>query len=63
MTKPTKPLLYNGYKLNKEISIVKRIEKIFFTEIYELSNGTLLYLFLDLKPEDIIDRSKKYKIL
>lgn len=62
MTKPTKPLLYNGYKLNKDISVIKRIEKIFFTEVYELSDGDYLYLFLDLKPEEIIDRSKKYKI-
>ena len=54
MNKPTKPLLYNGYEINPKLSVVKRIEKIYFTEVYELSNGKFLYLFLNLEPTQVV---------
>lgn len=56
MEKPTKPILYNGYKLNDELSVKNRVEKVFFTEIYLLSNESYLYLFINLKPQDIVDK-------
>ena len=59
----TKPILYNGFKLKKNLTIVNRIERFFFTDIYELSDGTYFYLFLKLNLIDVIDRSDKYEIL
>lgn len=53
MTTPSKPILYNGYEVTKDVTIVNRIEKIFFTEIYSLSDGNFLYLFTNLKLTDI----------
>lgn len=53
MTNLSKPILYNGYEVQQGVAIKSRIEKIFFTEVYELSNGKYLYLFTNLKASDI----------
>lgn len=45
MPTPIKPILYNGFNIRENLSIKSRIERIFFTEIYELSDGKFLYLF------------------
>jgi len=58
----TKPLLYNGFSVRKNLTVKSRIERIFFTDVYELSNGKFLYLFLNLNPNDVVDRSEKYDI-
>jgi len=58
-----KPILYNGFKIRENITIENRIERIFFTDVYELSNKKCLYLFVDINPNDVIDRSEKYDIL
>jgi len=50
-----KPKLYNWFSLWKELSILNRIDKLFFTEIYKLSNEKFLYLFLDIKENDILN--------
>lgn len=63
MTISTKPLLYNGFKIRDDLTIKNRIERIFFTDVYELSDGKYFYLFVDLNPNDVIDRSEKYDIL
>ncbi len=63
MTNSAKPILYNGFEVRKNLTVKNRIEKVFFTEIYELSNGKYLYLFVNLNPNDIVDRSEKYDIL
>lgn len=63
MTISTKPILYNGFKIKKEITIKNRIERIFFTEVYLLSNDKFLYLFIGIKPDEIIDRGKKYDLV
>ena len=60
MTKPTKPILHNGFKVRDNLMIKGRIERIFFTEVYELSDGKFLYLFTNMRPEEVIDRGKKY---
>lgn len=62
MTVSTKPLLYNGFKIRDDLTIKNRIERIFFTDVYELSDGKYFYLFVDLNPNDVIDRSEKYDI-
>jgi transitional endoplasmic reticulum ATPase len=58
-----KPLLYNNYKISDNLYINKREEKIFFTEIYSLSNGRFLYLFLNIKPEEVIDFNAELNII
>ncbi|NDK07798.1 AAA family ATPase [Candidatus Gracilibacteria bacterium] len=60
-----KPLLYNGYILSEGIEVKNRIDKLFFTEVYKLSNDKFLYLFLDIKENDILNTYidiKKVKI-
>lgn len=63
MTMITKPILFPGYKLKEDIVVVTRIEKIFFTEVYSLSNGKFLYLFTNIQQDEVIDRSQKYEIV
>lgn len=63
MTTITKPLLHPGYKLKDKLSVVARVEKIFFTEVYSLSNEKFLYLFTNIQHDEIIDRSQKYDLV
>lgn len=63
MSVPTKPILHNGFHIRDDLSVKSRIERIFFTEIYELSNGKYLYLFTNIWPEEVIDRGKKYDLV
>jgi transitional endoplasmic reticulum ATPase len=53
MNTPSKPLLYNGFDISNGVTISRRIEKVFFTEVYELSNGKFLYLFTNLKLNEV----------
>ncbi len=53
MNTPSKPILYNGYEISKSVTVINRIEKVFFTEIYTLSDGNFLYLFTNLKSADV----------
>lgn len=57
---PTKPILYSGFKLKDDLIVKNRIEQFFFTEVYLLSNQQYLYIFLNIKPEEAIDRGTKY---
>lgn len=61
MSNNTKPILHNGFKVKKGVTVKNRIERIFFTEVYLLSDESYLYLFLNLKPNEIIDHRGKYK--
>ena len=63
MTTPIKPILHNGFVVRDDITIKSRIERIFFTEVYLLSDGKYLYLFINIKPDEIVDRAKKYDLL
>ena len=63
MSNPTKPLLHPGYKLTDNVSVVARVEKIFFTEVYSLSNEKFLYLFTNLQQDEVVDRSQKYELV
>ncbi|EKD63944.1 MAG: hypothetical protein ACD_51C00137G0001, partial [uncultured bacterium] len=63
MATVTKPILHPGFKLKNDISIVTRVEKIFFTEVYSLSNEKFLYLFTNIQQDEVIDRSQKYEIV
>ncbi|MCX6756576.1 MAG: ATP-binding protein [Candidatus Nomurabacteria bacterium] len=63
MTTPTKPILYPGYKVKDDLTVISRVEKIFFTEVYTLSDNKFLYLFTNLQQDEIIDRSQKYVLV
>ncbi len=63
MNTSTKPILHNGFNINPELTVKKRIERIFFTEIYQLSNDTFLYLFTNLKPEDVLTNPSKINLV
>ena len=56
-----KPLLYNWYSIWEWIEIKNRIDKLFFTEVYKLSNDKFLYLFLDIKENDILNSDIEIK--
>ena len=51
MTTVTKPTLHNGFKIGEALTINHRVERVFFTEVYSLSDGRFLYLFPSLKPK------------
>lgn len=53
MSTPTKPILYNGFKINDKVTVTGRIERVFFTEVYNLSDGSFLYLFTNLKSSEV----------
>jgi transitional endoplasmic reticulum ATPase len=59
----TKPILHNGFSVGERLLVKSRIDKMFFTEIYQLSDDSYLYLFLELKPNEVIDRREKNKLL
>lgn len=48
-----KPILYNGYKISEGLSVTRRIAYEFFTDVYELNNGEILYLFTKITPQDV----------
>lgn len=52
-----KPILYNGYLLSDNLSVIRRIAYESLTEVYELSNGEYLYLFTHLTSSDIKNNS------
>lgn len=49
-----RPILPVGYIFNEKISIKNRINSIYKCETYELLDWRFLYLFLDIKKEDIL---------
>ena len=59
----TKPILYNGFKVKSGLTIKNRLERIFFTEVYELSDSSYLYLFLNLNPNEVVDRTERYDLI
>jgi transitional endoplasmic reticulum ATPase len=63
MTSISKPLLHPGFTIRENLSVIARVEKIFFTEIYSLSGGKFLYLFLNLRKEDIISNRSSFEIV
>lgn len=63
MSTLTKPILFNGFRINKNLTVKNRVEKVFFTEIYLLSDGMYLYLFTNLKPNEILDRKNRYNLV
>jgi transitional endoplasmic reticulum ATPase len=60
MAATSKPLLHGGFVVASGVSVVRRVECIFFTEVYELSNSAYLYVFVKVRPEDVAGREEKY---
>ncbi|MEX2053996.1 MAG: ATP-binding protein [Candidatus Colwellbacteria bacterium] len=58
-----KPVLHNGYQLKKDLYIKSRVERAFFTEVYLLSDDRYFYLFLDLEPNEVLDKSGKFDLI
>ena len=50
-----KPILHNWYLLFEDISIIQRIDSLFSTDVYKLSDQRFLYLFLDIVEGDILN--------
>jgi len=59
----TKPALYNGFKIREGLAIKNKIDRIYFSEVYALSDSSYLYLFLTLDPNEAVNRSNKYEVL
>ncbi len=63
MSNITKPILYPGFKIKGDATVVTRTEKVYFTEIYSLSNGKYFYLFLSVKPNEVVDQKAKVELV
>jgi transitional endoplasmic reticulum ATPase len=59
MSLPTKPILFNGFNISTEITIKSRVDRVFFTEIYLLSNNKYLYLFTKIKFTDVLESKRE----
>ncbi len=58
MTTATKPTLHNGFKVAEALTVKHRIERIYFAEVYSLSDGRFLYLFPKATPKSVSSRSR-----
>lgn len=63
METATKPTLFNGFKIRGSLKVKNRIDRVFFTEVYELTDGNYLYLFLNLNPNEVMDRREKFDVI
>ena len=57
-----KPTLYNGFTVGGNVVVVEYVERVFFTEVYRLSDKRYLYLFLKIDPHKA-GKSPKYAML
>ena len=62
MTVSKKPVLYNGFRVKNNLFVKCCVERIFFTEIYKLSDERYLYLFLNVDSNMTVTRNTKYNI-
>lgn len=63
MNNVTKPILYPGFKVKGDVIVIARVDKVYFTEIYSLSNGSYFYLFLSVKPNEVLDQKNKIELV
>jgi transitional endoplasmic reticulum ATPase len=50
-----KPILHNWFSLAGGIAISQRVDRLFSTDVYKLSDNRFLYLFLDIVENDILN--------
>lgn len=58
-----KPILHNGFVVQDDIAVLRRVERVYFSDVYELSDSTFLYLFLNLSPNEISDTRGRYNVV
>jgi transitional endoplasmic reticulum ATPase len=63
MSNITKPILHPGFKIKGDVTIVARTDKVYFTEIYSLSDGKYFCLFLSVKPNEVLDQKDKLELV
>jgi transitional endoplasmic reticulum ATPase len=63
MSPINKPLLYNGFLLGNGAIVKNRVDKVFFTEVYSLTDNRFLFLFTDIRPEEILQKLKNYETI
>jgi len=63
MTARSKPILHNGFEIVRGLTIQSRVERVYFTEVYTLSDSRYFYLFTQLKPEAVINSEKRSSLL
>jgi transitional endoplasmic reticulum ATPase len=62
MSSASKPILHNGFKVTDSLTVTQRVERIFFTEVYSLSDDTFLYVFTKLKLTEVSNRGGRYQL-
>lgn len=63
MSTPTKPVLYSGFIVSDTLTVQRRVDQVFFAEVYSLSDGRFLYLFPNLEPRSISGRAGRYNLI
>jgi len=54
----TKPTLHVGFKVADALIVKHRVERVFFAEVYSLSDGRFLYLFPKVKRKSVSSRGR-----
>ena len=62
MSQIAKPLLHNGYEIESGVTISRRMERVFFSEVYALSDGRFLYLLPKRMPTSTEGRHRHHQI-
>jgi transitional endoplasmic reticulum ATPase len=63
MSVSLKPILYSGFKVSDGLIVKQRLERVFFTEVYSLSDGQFLYVFTMAKPSTVANSSRRHKFV
>jgi transitional endoplasmic reticulum ATPase len=63
MPESVKPILYSGFKVSEALTVKQRIERVFFTEVYSLSDGRFLYVFTKAKPRTVANSSRRHNFV
>ena len=63
MSVSLKPILYSGFKVGEALTVKQRLERVFFTEVYSLSDGRFLYVFAKLKPRTVASSSRRHNFM
>jgi transitional endoplasmic reticulum ATPase len=63
MSSLTRPILHNGFAIANGVTVQRRLEKIFFTEVYSLSDGRYLYVLTKVRPDAIVGRREKHSVI
>lgn len=63
MSALSKPLLHTGFPIGSGLRVKRRVEKLFFTEVYELSDGRYLYVITNIRPDEVVGRKAKRDVI